>query len=64
MLTGVVETPEPGATPSDGVSIPGVGGDFPDPYHESWLSAALLALLPVAGLMAVARRRAHAKVLG
>ena len=64
MLTGMVETPEPGATPSDGASIPGVGGDFPDPYHESWLSAALLALLPAAGLMAVARRRAQVKVPG
>ena len=63
MLTGVVETPEPGATPSDGVAIPGVGGDFPAPYHESWLSAALLLLLPAAGLMAVARRRAQVKVL-
>jgi len=63
MLTGVVATPEPGATPSDGAEIPGVGGDFPDPYHESWLSAALLLLLPAAGLMAVARRRAQVKVL-
>jgi hypothetical protein len=64
MLTGVVETPEPGATPSDGASIPGVGGDFPDTYHESWLSAVLLLLLPAAGLMAIARRRAQVKVLG
>jgi hypothetical protein len=64
MLTGVVETPEPGATPSDGVAIPSVGGDFPDPYHESWLSAALLLVLPAAGLMAVARRRAEVKVPG
>ncbi len=63
MLTGVVETPKPGATPSDGASIPGVGGDFPDPYHESWLSAALLLLLPAAGLMAVARRRTQVRVL-
>jgi hypothetical protein len=63
MLTGVVATPVPGATPSDGASIPGVGGDFPDPYHESWLSAALLLLLPAAGLMAVARRRAQVRVL-
>jgi hypothetical protein len=42
---------------SDGTAMPDVGGTFPDSYLIIGLSGILLLLLPVAGLVEVARQR-------
>ena len=59
-LTGINEqmvTDVPAST--DGATMPDVGGVFPDSYLIIGLSAVLLLSLPLAGLTALARRRAH-----
>ena len=59
-LTGINEqivTDVPAST--DGAVMPDVGGVFPDSYLIIGLSAVLLLSLPLAGLTALARQRAH-----
>lgn len=51
-LSGVSLEPPPGSSP-DGAIMPDVGGTFPDSYLIIGLSAMLLMLLPVAGLLRV-----------